>query len=72
MSPIWWSLTAFFGGAVAAILVFASIILLFALTKVALGKLKRTLRTASTAGVDPHIDAGGAYKHPYLHPVASQ
>ena len=71
MSSIWWSLAVFFGGAVAAILVFASIILLFALTKVALGKLKRTMRAESTAGVD-RIDAGGAYKHPDLHPIAGQ
>ena len=71
MSSIWWSLAAFFGGAVAAILIFASIIILFALTKVALGKLKRTLRAAPTAGVD-HVDAGDAYRHPHLHPIASQ
>jgi len=68
MSSIWWSLAALFGGAVAAVLVFASIILLFALTKVVLGKLKRA---ASTAGVG-HIDAVHAYRHPRLHPIASQ
>ena len=71
MNSIWWSVAAFFGGAVAAILVFASIIVLFALTKVVLGKLKRTLRAESTAGVD-HIDAGHAYRQPALHPIGIQ
>ena len=71
MNLIWWSLAAFFGGAVAAILAFTSIILLFALTKVALGKLKRTLRPASTTGVG-HSDAVHTYRHPYLSPIASQ
>jgi len=71
MSSIWWSLAAFFGGAVAAILAFASIVLLFALTKVALGKLKRPVSAASTTGVG-HIDAVRDYRHPYLHPIVSQ
>ena len=71
MSLIWWSVAAFFGGAVAAILIFASVILLFALTKVALGKLKRTLGAASTTRVR-HIDAVHTYRHPYLHPIANQ
>jgi len=71
MTSIWWFLAAFFGGAIAAILVFASVILLFAVTKVALSGSKRTLRLASGTGGDD-IGAGSDYAHPSLHPIAVQ
>jgi hypothetical protein len=71
MTSIWWFLAAFFGGAVAAIFVFASIILLFALAKVALGRPRQTLRRASRTAVDD-IDAVRSYAHPSLHPIAIQ
>jgi len=71
MNSIWWFVAAFFAGAAAAVLVFASIIVLFALTKVALGKLKSNLRAESMAGVD-HVHAGHAYRHPAPHLIAIQ
>ena len=71
MTSIWWFLAAFFGGAIAAIFVFASIILLFALAKVALGRPKRTSRAASRTAIDD-IDAVRSYAHPSLHPIVIQ
>ena len=74
MSSIWWAVAAFFGGAVAALLVFASIILLFAVTKMGLRRLGGSAPRSGNKreiGVDGRY-AERAYPHRSLHPVAIQ